>query len=58
MFTALTNTPLHKSGMRPREYVLLCLLVLAGANDKTIAQRLGLHPETVRRWRKRWREQA
>lgn len=54
MCTALTNTPLHKSGLTPRDYVLLCLLFLAGLEPPAIAARLGMHPETVRRWRKRW----
>lgn len=58
MCTALTNTPLHKTGLTPRDYVLLCLLALAGKSDRAIGERLGIHPETVRRWRKRWREQA
>jgi transposase-like protein len=58
MCTALTNTPLHKSGLTPRAYVLLCLLSLAGLEPPAIAARLGMHPETVRRWRKRWQEAA
>jgi hypothetical protein len=56
--TPTTNTGLHKSGLTPRRYVLLCLLALAGLDDRAIAQRLEVHPETVRRWRHRWQEAA
>ena len=58
MCTALTATPLHKTGLAPRDYVLLCLLTLAGLEPQAIAQRMSMHPETVRRWRKRWQEAA
>lgn len=54
--TPLTNTVLSKSSLDPRRYVLLCLLALAGLDDRAIAQRLQVSAETIRRWRARWRE--
>lgn len=56
--TPLTNTPLSKSSLDPRRYVLLCLLALAGLGDRAIAQRLKVSAETIRRWLTPWRDAA
>jgi transposase len=44
----------HTTGQQVAERARIVLLAADGLNNSEIARRLGLEPETVRLWRRRW----
>lgn len=53
-FSAYSGTFLYNSHLTPQQAVLLAVQIAQGNPRKVIAKMLGIHPDTVRLWQKRF----